>query len=133
MMHYRSGNPTSVLQGRNKLLSSQLSLTLTNPQARNPRGATKKDANDPLADMPFWLEDFTDNLEDTELHASAHSSQYSDSERPTIVVTKSRKHSIYTHFPKDRDCDVCLGTKITKASCRRRTGEALVQKSLVTW
>ena len=31
-----------------------------------------------------------------------------------------RKHSIFTHFPKDRDCDVCFRTKTTKASCRRR-------------
>ena len=30
--------------------------------------------------------------------------------------------SIYTNFPKDRNCDVCLRTKITKASCRRCTG-----------
>ena len=37
---------------------------------------------------------------------------------------KSRKHSIYTHFLKDRNCDVCLRTKITRASCRSRTGEA---------
>ena len=28
----------------------------------------KKDANDPLAALPFWLEDFTDNLEPTEVH-----------------------------------------------------------------
>ena len=40
------------------------------------------------------------------------------------MVTTSRKHSIDTHFPKDRDCDVCLRTQITKASCRGRTGEA---------
>ena len=40
------------------------------------------------------------------------------------MVSKSRKHSIYTHFLKDRDCDVCLRTNITKASCRRRSGEA---------
>ena len=32
------------------------------------------------------------------------------------------KHSIFTHFPKDRNCDICLRTKITRASCRRRTG-----------
>ena len=36
----------------------------------------------------------------------------------------------YTHFPKDRNCEVCLRTKITRAPCRKRTGEA---KSLVTW
>ena len=27
-----------------------------------------------------------------------------------------------THFPKDPNCDVCLKTKITRASCRRRAG-----------
>ena len=31
-------------------------------------------------------------------------------------------HRIYTHFPKDRNCDICLRTKIIRASCRRRTG-----------
>ena len=34
---------------------------------------------------------------------------------------------MFSHFPKCRDCDVCLRTKITKAPCRRRTGEALPQ------
>ena len=52
-------------------------------------------------------------------------SQDSDSERPTKVTSKSRKHSIYTHFRKDRNCDVCFQTKMTRAPCRRRTGEAL--------
>ena len=40
------------------------------------------------------------------------------------MVSTSRKHSLYVQFPKDRNCEVCLRTKITKASCRRRTGEA---------
>ena len=30
--------------------------------------------------------------------------------------------SVYTHFPKDPNCDICLKTKITRASCRRRAG-----------
>ena len=34
----------------------------------------------------------------------------------------SGKQSICTHFPKDRNCDICLRTKITRASCRKRTG-----------
>ena len=29
---------------------------------------------------------------------------------------------LYTHVLKDPNCDICLKTKITKASCRRRTG-----------
>ena len=34
----------------------------------------------------------------------------------------SGKHSVYSHFPKDPNCDICLKTKITRASCRRRAG-----------
>ena len=30
--------------------------------------------------------------------------------------------SVKTHFPKDTNCDICLKTKITRFSCRRRTG-----------
>ena len=60
----------------------------------------------------------------TELPAPAHSSRESDLAHPVDVVTKSRTHNIYTHFPKDRNCDVCMRTKISKGSCRRRTGEA---------
>ena len=43
--------------------------------------------------------------------------------RPTKVA--SRKHSIFTQFPEDRNCDVCLRTKMTRAPCRRRTAEAV--------
>ena len=31
-------------------------------------------------------------------------------------------HGVHTHFPKDPNCDICLKTKITRASCRRRAG-----------
>ena len=89
-----------------------------------------RDSDDRLRDLPEWLEEFADYLEDTEVQAPAHMSQDSDSERPTKVVSKSRKHSIRTHFPKDRNCEVCLRTKMTRAPCRRRTGrtgEALLR------
>ena len=78
-----------------------------------------------LRDLPEWLKDFTDNLEDTEVPGLANTSQDSDSERPTKVAT--RKHSIYTHFPKDHNREVCLRTKMTRPPCRRRTGEAVVR------
>ena len=32
----------------------------------------------------------------------------------------SGKHSVFTHFPKDQNYEICLKTKITRASCRRR-------------
>ena len=35
------------------------------------------------------------------------------------------KNSVYTHFPKDRNCEICKRTKITRAPCRRRNGEAV--------
>ena len=35
------------------------------------------------------------------------------------------KHSVYTHFPKDLNCEICQRTKITRAPCRRRIGGAV--------
>ena len=32
------------------------------------------------------------------------------------------KHSVFTHFPKDRNCEICQRTKITRDPCRRRIG-----------
>ena len=69
------------------------------------------------------FEEFTDNLEDTDVPALANTSHDWDSERPTKVV--SRKYSIYTHFPKDRNCEVRKKTKITRGPCRNRTGDAV--------
>ena len=57
---------------------------------------------------------------------SPASSSHEVSFEPT---TKRRedlgKHSVYTHFHKDRNCEICKRTKITRASCRRRNGEAV--------
>ena len=39
-----------------------------------------------------------------------------------VVEPGSGKHSVYTHFPKDPNCDICLKAKITRTYCRRRTG-----------
>ena len=38
------------------------------------------------------------------------------------VEPGSGKHCLYTHFPEDPNCDICLKTSITRASCRRRAG-----------
>ena len=39
-------------------------------------------------------------------------------------------YSIYTHFPKDRNCDICKKTKTTRAPCRKRTGTAIPQAEI---
>ena len=94
-------------------------------QNKNQKRDSSRDAGDGLRDLPEWWEEFRYDLEDAELHAPAHISQYADSERLTKVVSILRKHSMYTHFPKDRNCEVCLLTTMTRALCRRRTGEAV--------
>ena len=80
-----------------------------------------------LRDLQHWLQEFRQNLVDESVpalrDAPASSSRESSAEpRGTLV---SGKHSIYSHFPKDRNCDICLRTEITRASCRRRIGGAV--------
>ena len=72
-------------------------------------------SGDRLRDLPYWSQGFKVNLEETELPAPAHISHDSDSERPTKVAPK--KHHLFTHFPKDGNCEVWLRTKITSALC----------------
>ena len=55
--------------------------------------------------------------------APASSSHELLSEPRAKVV--SGKHSIFTHLPKDKDCDICKRTKITRAPCRKRIGGAV--------
>ena len=57
-------------------------------------------------------------------------SHASSSHEPSLGPTPTRsvdlgKHSVYTNFPKDRNCGICQRTKITRAPCRRRTGGAV--------
>ena len=58
-----------------------------------------------------------------ETHAS---SSHEASVEPTFKRREDLcKHSVYTHFPKDRNCEICKRTKITTAPCRRRNGGAV--------
>ena len=57
-------------------------------------------------------------------------SHASSSREPSLEATLTRsadlgKHSVYTHFRKDRNCEICQRTKITRAPCRRRIGGAV--------
>ena len=87
-----------------------------------------------LHDLLDWLQDFRENLvnESSPLEPrrnpapkdrdTASSSHELPMEPRAKVEPGSGKHSVYTHFPKDPNCDICLKTKITRASCRRRAG-----------
>ena len=37
------------------------------------------------------------------------------------------KHSVDTHFSKDRNCEICQRTRITRAPCRRRIGGVVLR------
>ena len=60
----------------------------------------------------------------TERRDSHASSSHEPSSEPVRSVDLG-KHSVFTHFPKDRNCEICQRTKITRAPCRRRNGEAV--------
>ena len=58
--------------------------------------------------------------------ASHASSSHEVSLEPTVKRREDLgKHNVHTHFPKDRNCEICKRTKITRAPCRRRNGEAV--------
>ena len=40
------------------------------------------------------------------------------------------KHSVYTNFPKDRNCEICQRTKITRDPCRRRIGGVVLRSEM---
>ena len=122
---------------------TERSETVSEESRRNPsRGSaetenTNKNEDDEelrielLQDVPEWLQDFKENLVDKKVQPHQHSPSSSRElpmEPRAKVVPVRSKQSIYTHFTKDRNCDMCLRTKITRASCRRRTG-TVVQNS----
>ena len=80
--------------------------------------------------MPEWLQDCKENLVDKNVQPHQYSPNSSHNlpiEPRAKVEPGSGKHSVCTHFPKDRNCDICLRTKITKDSYRRRTGTVVPQ------
>ena len=112
-------------QLKNEVTNSHQETGADHPQ--KPKNKKKKrddsrDSDDRLRDLREWLEEFTDNLED------------SDSERPTKVASTSRKHSLILTSQR---------TEIAKSAWEPKwqgllAEDALAklnfeQKSLVTW
>ena len=76
-----------------------------------------------------WLQEFSENLVDHEIPVQGVFHASSSHEVSLEPTTKRRedlgKPSVCTHFPKDRNCEICKRTKITRAPCRTRSGEAV--------
>ena len=81
------------------------------------------------SEIPEWLQEFRENLVDDEIPIQG-GSHVSSSHEVSLEPTSERredlgKHSVYTHFPQDRNCETRQRTKITRAPCRRRNGGAV--------
>ena len=79
--------------------------------------------SDELQGVPDWLQEFKHGLVDESVpeHRDTSISSHEFLVEPRTKVVPSQ-HNSFTHFPKDRNCDICLRTKITRSSCRRRAG-----------
>ena len=98
-----------------------------NPNKKETTIEREKLCDDP--EIPEWLQEFRENLVDDEIPLQGGSHAGSSREASLEPITKRRedlgKHNVHTHFPKDRNCEICKRTKITRAPCRRRKGEAV--------
>ena len=106
--------------------------TQANKNPKTNKKETTIERGDPLcsddSEIPEWLQEFRENLVDDEIPSQGGSHASSSHEASLEPTTKRRedlgKHNVHTHFPKDRNCEICKRTKITRAPCRRRNGEA---------
>ena len=116
-------------QVRGDPYSSETSEELLNKSTKIPKPIKSEDLEqvrgDPYySNIPEWLQEFRENLVDDRVpeHRDSHaSSSHELSLEPSRSVDLG-KHSFCTHFPKDRNCEICQRTKITRAPCRRRIG-----------
>ena len=119
------GDPCSSETSEEQLLTEP-----TKNRKPNKNESHDQERGDPCySEIPEWLQEFTENLVDDRVpeHTDSHaSSSHGSSLEPTLSRSADLgKHSVYTHFPKDRNCEICKRTKITRATCRRRNGEAV--------
>ena len=86
------------------------------------------------SDIPEWLQEFRENLVDERV-PERRDSHASSSHEPSLELVRSvdlGKHSVYTHFPDDRNCEICQRTKSQGPRAEDALAEPyLVQKILV--
>ena len=87
------------------------------------------DSGRAISEILEWLPEFREILVDDEIPEHGDSRASSSHEAFLEPISKRRedlgKHSVFSHFPKDRNCEICQRTKITRAPCRRRIDGAV--------
>ena len=94
-------------------------ITQANKNPKTNKKESKRKQSDPLyAEIPEWLQEFKENLVDDEIPVQGDSHASSSHEASLKPIFKRRedlgKHSVETHFPEDRNCEICKRTKITR-------------------
>ena len=74
-------------------------------------------------ELPDWLQELNENLVDERI---------SEELRGDLMHTLPVR-TVFTHFPKDPNCGICLKTKITRASCRRRANAVMPRAEKIRW
>ena len=81
--------------------------------------------------IPEWLQEFKEILVHDEIPFLGGSHASSSHEVSLEPITKRREdlgeHNVHTHFPEDRNCEICKRPKITRSPCRRSNGEAVLR------
>ena len=121
------GRESNHEQGRQTNLNSQKT---NNKETMKERGKPLSgDSGRASSEIREWLQEFREILVDDGVpeHRDSHASSSHEVSLEPIFKRREYlvKHSVYTHFPKDRNCEICQKTKITRAPCRRRIGRAL--------
>ena len=84
------------------------------------------------SEIPEWLQEFREILVDDEVPEQGDSPASSSHEASLEPTFKRRedlgKHSVYTHFPKDRNCEICQRTQNHKGP---RAEDAMAEPYLV--
>ena len=83
----------------------------------------------PYSDIPERLQEFRENLVDERVleYGDSHASSSHEPPSEPMRSVDLGKHSIKNSLPEEnRNCDICMRTKITRAPCRRRIGRVVL-------
>ena len=109
----------------------------TETENQNKNRESKEVQRDISHELLGWPQEFRETLVDEstseELRGdfmqrsadTSNSSHEPPMEPRAYVELGSGKQNVFTHFPKDPNCEICLKTKITRASRRRRANAVL--------
>ena len=105
--------------------SEELLTKPTKPPKPNKNEDHERVRGDPChSDIRECFQEFRENLVDDRVpeRRDSHASSTHGLSLEPARSTDLGKQSVYTHFPKDRNFEICQWTKITRAPCRRRNG-----------